>query len=69
MGVSGTSLLTSLLINGGVCLVAVAIFNVLRNSTVGKRFYAPKRCVLTPTASIPCLCSRSGGHACMQEYL
>lgn len=63
MGVSGTSLLTSFLINGGVCLIAVAIFGVLRTSAIGKRYYAPKRYVCMPKASVKGLHSSSCGHA------
>ena len=48
MAVDGLSLLTSLGVNGAICIVCIIIFSILRVRKGTRKFYAPKRCV-------PCL--------------
>ena len=43
MAITGFSLLTSLLINGAICLVALLVFSVLRVRPTTRRFFMPKR--------------------------
>lgn len=43
MAITGASLGTNFGINSAVCLVALAIFSILRVNSFTRKFYAPKR--------------------------
>lgn len=43
MAITGTSLATSLGINGAVCIVALIVFSFLRVKPFTRKFYMPKR--------------------------
>ncbi len=45
MAVTGSALGTSIGINGGICIVALLIFCMLRVKPVTRKFYMPKRYV------------------------
>jgi hypothetical protein len=43
MAVDGAALATSIGINGGLCVLFVVAFTLLRVKPFARRFYAPKR--------------------------